>query len=350
MGSKFVEGNDLKNKKKLNLHILSEYRNELYGASILWILLFHSYLCDVYYFEGIPVLKYFGKFLNYGNVGVDVFLFLSGISLYFSFVRNSDIICFMKKRMIRIFQPVLICCGTYWIVMFLCKQYDFVGVLSRLTTLRFWITGDQQIWFVSLILLCYFVYPYIYHFLFDKEMGSVKRAVWLIGTILIVNVILMYGHQDTYNRIEIAITRIPVFLLGCVAGKFVYEKKELPGSIWYVCVIVAIACFVIRGQELLHGMSSRYMLGVCGVAMTFLFAGAFKYLPDVIRKFFRFLGGMSLELYLFNILTKRLYEGGYLWKYEPGNTLRYLAVVVFCIIGAALVSKIEKYMLRGGRK
>ena len=71
----------MKEKKGfLTLEILSQYKSELYGITILWIMLFHSYLVKVYYFKdaGAP-LDYIHTIINHGNMGCDMFLFLSGI-------------------------------------------------------------------------------------------------------------------------------------------------------------------------------------------------------------------------------------------------------------------------------
>lgn len=80
--------------------ILSKYRNELYGFSIIWIILFHGLELKK---TVLPkALKFIEPFLKHGNCGVEIFLFLSGICLYFSLKKNQDIIYFFKKRVSRI--------------------------------------------------------------------------------------------------------------------------------------------------------------------------------------------------------------------------------------------------------
>lgn len=68
----------------MNLNIISKYRNEIYGFSIIWIVLFHgAAINNVDYSFGFSVLYPLQAFLSIGNVGVDIFLFLSGVCLYF---------------------------------------------------------------------------------------------------------------------------------------------------------------------------------------------------------------------------------------------------------------------------
>ena len=66
----------------MNWKYLSRYRTELMGFSCIYIMLFHNFI----------QWRVVGKWSNpiqtllaRGNVGVDCFLFLSGIGLYHSF-------------------------------------------------------------------------------------------------------------------------------------------------------------------------------------------------------------------------------------------------------------------------
>ena len=63
---------------KVPLSILSTYRTELFGLSIIWIMMYHSYLCEI----SPPVLF---RWIALGSTGVEIFLFLSGIGLYYSY-------------------------------------------------------------------------------------------------------------------------------------------------------------------------------------------------------------------------------------------------------------------------
>ena len=61
-------------KGKLRLEAISEYRSEIYGISIFWILLFHMREHTKFeIFDGIPVLHYLQEVVKRGNMGVDVF-------------------------------------------------------------------------------------------------------------------------------------------------------------------------------------------------------------------------------------------------------------------------------------
>lgn len=79
---------------------LSKYRNQLYGLSMIWIVIFHVYetFFDKLNFNWISSIIF-----NSGNIGVDIFLFLSGISMRYSMKKYNDLnktnlLDFYKRR------------------------------------------------------------------------------------------------------------------------------------------------------------------------------------------------------------------------------------------------------------
>lgn len=67
--------------KYFQLSKISKYRTELMGMSAILILVCHS----VAYIEMPRILQYV---LSFGNIGVDLFLFLSGMGMWFSLTKS----------------------------------------------------------------------------------------------------------------------------------------------------------------------------------------------------------------------------------------------------------------------
>lgn len=84
--------------------LISKYRSELMGLSILWVVLFHSSI-DLNFFP-------FSEIKSIGYGGVDIFLLVSGIGIYKSLEKNS-ISRFIKNRAKKIV-PI------WWTYLFLC--------------------------------------------------------------------------------------------------------------------------------------------------------------------------------------------------------------------------------------
>lgn len=65
---------------------ISLYRSALMGVATIWIMLLHGY--ELYKYISIPLISTFAK---RGNVGVDIFLFLSGFGLWFSLSNDKNL-------------------------------------------------------------------------------------------------------------------------------------------------------------------------------------------------------------------------------------------------------------------
>lgn len=330
----------------MNLNIISKYRNEIYGFSIIWIVLFHgTAINNVDYSFGFSVLYPLQAFLSIGNVGVDIFLFLSGVCLYFSFAKSKDIYLYGKKRLLRIVPPVLIIYGVYWIVRYGVFASDPLGVLSRFLLIRFWLTGDQTIYFASLVLFLYLLYPYIHAFLFTGERHTLRLAALLtVAYVVVVTISLV--DPKWYSLTEIALTRIPVFILGSYFGKLVYEGKSVNRGFALLAIFGSLAFLVIVDAGILHGAIKRYFYlfgGICfSYAIALLILALDKTLPGSIGRLLRTVlsnaGVISFEVYLAHIMTNQVLR--LLPLYKEGDLLQYVAAAMIAFVIACVSHRI----------
>lgn len=343
-------------KGKFRLEAISEYRSEIYGISIFWILLFHMREHTKFeIFGGIPVLHYIQGFVKRGNMGVDVFLFISGICLYFSFIKNPDILAFMKKRIARVVLPLLFTSVPLWIGYLIFHKITIWGLITRISLVQFWISKDSQVWFASLIMVFYLLYPYIYSLLFEKK--TVKSAAIrdsiLIVLVVLVTVAILMEEPAIYKQISRALPRVPVFLTGCCFGKLVYEKKKIPA-------VTLIALIV--GYFLLHRVCShagtfqnileRYSYWIGGVVITFLLCVFFYYTPQWFNTVCKKWGTVSLEIYFAHIAILRIFQGlGVLEQFFKNRRyLELLLLIVFAYIWAVIAAKMVELLKITGLK
>lgn len=287
-----------------------------------------------------------------GNVGVDMFLFLSGICLYFSFVRNPDAYAFMKKRFARIVIPVWIVNGVYWIVQNeVIVHVGWWTYLAKMTLLDFWLTGNQSVWFVSLIAVLYLCYPLIYSFLFvPEEDGLVLfRGAVLLVCAFSISLCVRTVNPDAYAMTEIALTRVPVFVFGCILGRFVYEGRRV-SWLWVIPIALSVVLlFSNNAVGLFKNPSTRFVMGVGGVGLTYLFAAFFWVIDTLSKKhrsfllrFLSFAGGFSLELYLCHITLNQILR--VLPIYQQGDFLLYALMLAVAFVCAWLVSKLTNFV------
>ena len=74
----------------MEINLLSKYRAALMGVAMLFIAVFHSTLT----IDNIIGLRFI-KFA--GDIGVDIFFFVSGIGMFYSFLKTTDIKSFYRN-------------------------------------------------------------------------------------------------------------------------------------------------------------------------------------------------------------------------------------------------------------
>ena len=339
---------------RLKLNIVSTYRAQIYGFAILWILVFHGGAinsCDFSF--GVSGLGWLNSVIGVGNVGVDIFLFLSGISLYFSFTKDPDYRSFIKKRLQRVAIPALAIYFIYWIVRYAFLQPNVIGLLSRFTLMRFWMTGDQTMWFISAILVLYFIYPYIYAFIFGGKHANLRFAILLALTYL---AIYLFSQQapELYELWEIALTRIPVFIIGSWFGKFVYDKREVNPA-WAILILIGVVAFAyVMHAGMLDGMAKRLFYAVGGIsgcyalALVFLLFDKIPIVGKGLNLFFGFFGAFTLELYCTQGMLNQILR--MLPIYEVGNVGQFAIMAVCAIILAWIAMKLCNALIRQLKK
>lgn len=338
--------------KPLQLADLSKYKSEIYGISILWIMIFHgSAMLKLDFDLGLKFLKPLDAFIGYGNMGVEIFLFCSGVFLYFSFFRNPDILVFIKKRLSRLFWPVIIITGLFWVYKYLFIQHDKSLFVSKLTMMDFWVSGDQQIWFVACILVCYLIYPYIYSYLFDNKFlkTAFLRLLVLLAVTALLTLTLRATYPDVYKNIEIALTRFPVFFIGCYFGKLVYEKKTLPWYTYLICLALVVFTFVILELNVFSNVWRRWFYMVGGIPLTFVIVWVLNLIKcKPINKFFAFLGSISLNLYVSHIMVIKVYQMSPL--IQDKHLWHFLVMMVIFVVVAYAAELLIKLITKPNKK
>ncbi len=276
--------------KKYNLGLISTNRNTIYGLSILWIMLFHSSI--VFSSPLITSIK------NLGKYGVDIFLFVSGISLYFSFEKSNNLKAFYIKRLKRVVIPTLLIVIPYYALYFVLYYHYFKldFYFSIITGLDLFVTGGRGIWFITAILLCYLAYPFL-HKLF-RQNNSVLALVILLTICVLVNYTISRLFPAFWQNSEILFYRFPVFIIGAFAGKYVFEDKTLPFNRIFIAIgsIAIMLGYIFANQFIKDIFSIRYVIIPCAICATIIFSVLGSFRP--INKLMSFISPITLEIYL----------------------------------------------------
>ena len=200
---------------------MSRYRGELMGAAIFFIVLFHV---------GLPRNDTFYGLCRCGNIGVDMFLFLSGIGLWFSWVKNPSVKQFYKRRLLRIFPAWLIMSSLYYIPRFDWKTDSIIDLVGDITiNWDFWLHDELTFWYIPAIMMLYLWAPW-YMRLIQRSPAwrwlPVLMMVWCICVQWVIPIHKTVGH------IEIFWSRVPIFFLGINCGELVRTEKKMEKEAW----------------------------------------------------------------------------------------------------------------------
>lgn len=103
-----MEDSQLQYASPLHWGLVSKYRSQLFGFAILWIMCMHSREFTPLLDDAIlsQYILYDGIILV-GGVGVDIFLFLSGVGLYYAQEKGPTLGQFYARRFQRLLIPYL---------------------------------------------------------------------------------------------------------------------------------------------------------------------------------------------------------------------------------------------------
>lgn len=324
---------------RLSWKDLSGIRGQIYGWSILSIILFH-------FAEGLVSsdtanngLRALAVAYNaiVGSIGVDVFVILSGFGIYHSLSRSSDLGRYYHRRAVRVLLPYAIVGTLFWLV----KDLLVLGLpLSSFPKDLFFVSfvtnGVRTVWYVPFIMLMYAIAPLVY-----RVMKRGCPALLLVAAWLVVCLGLSMIKPKFFDCVEIALTRVSAFLLGMGCGKLAEKGEEVPG--WLVAVTLLALPLRLIASPLGRPMERTANVLYAGFIIVLI---VFAYrLVDVermsgaLRGFFDRAGACSYELYLTHVLIRNLL--GTIGA-DLTNPFVYAGIVATSIPLALLLQKLQQ--------
>lgn len=261
----------------LNEEDLWEERLFLFGIASLWIFFRHTiHLASFSYF---PIIY---EIFNIGDAGVDIFLFLSGYGLYYSY-KKSSVYSFYIKRFLRIIPTYFF----FYILYLALHGRGNFGLFSFLETMYY------EYWYILFILILYCVYPAIYQCI---KWGG-HFSFWASFTLSLLYIIFDYVHMGG-SHMTVYVSRIPVFFIGvlfadkgAVKGSFLNNSYLLTS-----CLIIGIGAMFLIPMEYKCFRRLLYLPLVLGLIP--LICGVAHVIPSLIKKGVNYIGKISLEFYL----------------------------------------------------
>ncbi len=324
------DGN-MKNSSLFNLGLFSQYRTALMGVATILIIVCHL---PAY---GVVMPLWIAKLVGSFGVGVDIFLFLSGLGMYNSYTKNKEnhvsVFSWWLKRYVRIVVPLVILI----VPILLWNPRGREMNIGMLLEISGWgaLFNCSPLWFVTCILFLYLLTPFL-HILFTSR----YRWIWFLGSSLIC---YFYAYTPPYDALlNFMISRWPIYFFGYILAINIKEKRK--GSVWIFAVLplgLYIVLYLINHLYNMHfclfGFQGVFMLTVFALLINKIFILNSQ---SRVVACLNFMGIISLESYIMNEYFLRALES---YNWSVGGIDVSLGGWSFYIIGTFISLFLSKY-------
>lgn len=330
-------------KTKFDLGLLSKYRDELFGLATISIIIYHFVMdyrgSDLYDAAGMTAKLFAnGYYHTIGSIGVEVFLLLSGMGLFFAFSKDEKIGPFYKKRFLRIIPTYCLVGIAYYVVRDIVIKGNGIGaVIKHFTFYSFLTDGDVAMWFIFAILVFYLAYPLIYHVFKEKRhnVGMFLIVLIIVGLGLVLLHEFAYKFYDDTNIMTL---RIVVFIIGCYLGQSIKEQRPVSMPIVGTFIIVTFILKVIVEYIDLGAFLWRHYNAIYCVGLVAFLCVLLKWMENmkVLRKFLCICGTLSLELYMTHTAFRWVFKN---IGWHTSDIRSYAVVVMLSAVLSPIVHK-----------
>jgi peptidoglycan/LPS O-acetylase OafA/YrhL len=310
----------------------------LRAYSAIGIVLMHVLLNGSYELGGFVFDELIPSFADL----VFLFMVISGFSLccgYYEKIVNGQISLsqFYKKRFMKVWPFfAILCVLDFAFSPSLTALYELLADL----TLCFGLIPNAEItvigvgWFLGLVFVFYFLFPFFCYLLSDK-----RRAWFSVGVALLLNFLC----EEYFDAGRSSIASSAVFFL---AGGMIYlyrdALRKLVDKLWWavlLCVAAAIAAYFLVSKVdivilLIVVLITIYALRTPKRSTTVL-------CNPVAKK----LSGLSMEIYLSHMVIFRVAEKAGLTHLLASDGFSYAIAAVLTIVGAILFSAVGQKVL-----
>ena len=342
-----------KSKRNIPIRVISQNRTELMALAIILVILCHSTVP----ING-PFQWAFSAIRQFCQIGVDIFLFLSGLGVYFSLKKNNSVLEFCKKRAVRLFVPYIMVLSIWGFAqIFHNTTGGIIGFIYSYSLITFFLRGDLSEWYIAAITVLYLFSPWLVKYVNKRQNGL--RV--LIFSVFVISLLFFacancfsytkYGKAFTIVN-EVFIVRIPMFLAGIFFGKMMHQEERKCVSIQKTAfvLLLGVVLFILNtivfpGNKLWFSQLyiSRAIFGFVCIPLL-LYAG---YAFDAAKKntkfmgVVRYIGTITLELYLLHVKVLT-YLDSLLPKSTLFSILSNILAVFISLVLAHLVNKAAK--------
>ena len=293
---------------------------------------------------------------QFGSIGVDVFVFLSGLGLAHALAKYESNEKFFNRRLARIL-PAYYLFEIANLLFALCfmafgiKSNLFQPLESWIVPIGVWFNYDSHKWFIAGILGFYCMAAFIYPFM------RKSRYLYLTAFLMLQISVGFIPYIENMNHMPLAVERIPALVTGLAVGTAAVRKEQKYMKSAWGLISLAALCLIGVSMYLLQGrLPGEYLSKLTddsniyvrqsliapflAVALAFIFEWFELIHLGFLEKSLAWTGKLSLELYLIHTLISGILEITPLSK-----PVQVLLTVAFSIPSAMLLKWLSDQVL-----
>lgn len=322
------------------VELVSEYRGAIMGLAMLWVMLFHAYQFQ-FQITILDVLK------EYGFLGVDVFILLSGMGLCRSLLdhEGQTRVAFYRKRLQRVLPAYWIVVGIYSLYLFISQKISLSTIFWNVSTLYYWFhIPDCFNWYIPAILVFYLIAPY---YVTALKKSKYKEAITLLSFVCSY---LVYRLAITINLDYMVdfIFRIPAFAVGILAGFYLVEKTPF-SAILSRYAIPSLICglfLLFLKRSAVFYIHPCYIFNLFNLTLCLIIGFILSKMgKNILNRFLALIGSYTLEIYLLNVVITREYFTFCSTISLMQRNVVFAYAILYCanLLGAIGLKKITQY-------
>ena len=328
----------MKNREKgwnLGYDVFSRYRGVLMGFAMVSVLLYHAFYIT-------PVTLVGKGFKGLGFLGVDIFIFLSALGLSLSWNRRQQSYgTYLKRRLVRVLPLYWLVTGLYGLCLRLAGQVSLKTVLWTMSTLFYWFGKPSYFnWYIPGLLFFYLLAPACTILLTRFRYRGCLVAVLSV----LVFPLFHFAEFHHLGHLVDVIGRIPVFLIGILAGVYIGQGRKLTPIRLCLWALLPLLIPVIPHLTKPYYLPKTLAFAFGCVAVCLLLSALAAILPKICDRALELLGKCSLEIYLLNVVF--VMEYGRLSAFVPLGPNHYLYYAITIpgniLLGVGLHYALEK--------
>lgn len=237
----------------------------------------------------------------------------------------------------RVCVPYLLSVGLFYLLYEITLSHQgWKDAILNISTLSFWITGVHLTWYVALIFPLYILFPLLF-----AAPKRCRYSSWIIAVLIVIGELVLSYYQSAFlNHCEIALSRIPIFLVGLGCAEYVFKKNKINRTSLISSWVILLLCFVLIATITIDNILLHYIYGIMACTIVVLYPYLSMTIGNgILQKFLSFLGGISLELYITHVILIRMFV---VFNFSLPVVVYYLIIPVVSVILAMCLQWVSK--------